>query len=220
MLLVRNPWDAIDSYFNMALTNTHTKSLHESVYEDYSNFFFEMALNEIETWSTFYRGYIKTAKTRGISLLLVRYEDLVSDTCKEMAQVMNFISPGVSHSERITNIIEEKVNAPERTSYKPRGTQRIGKSFKRYPHALRERMHKNAGPLLSRLGYNIENMERTPFVWERDLQMKYVKEDTSVSFYVNIGPEIRKTDKFGRALTSWRKTRTNDDRNPFKLVDD
>ena len=31
VLLVRNPFDAIDSYFNMCLTNTHHLSLAESV---------------------------------------------------------------------------------------------------------------------------------------------------------------------------------------------
>jgi hypothetical protein len=29
VLLVRNPFDAIDSYFNMAFTNTHDRSLRE-----------------------------------------------------------------------------------------------------------------------------------------------------------------------------------------------
>lgn len=35
ILLVRNPFDAIDSYFNMILTRTHTKSLDETEYERY-----------------------------------------------------------------------------------------------------------------------------------------------------------------------------------------
>lgn len=35
ILLVRNPFDAIDSYFNMCLTNTHHLSLSENVYEQF-----------------------------------------------------------------------------------------------------------------------------------------------------------------------------------------
>lgn len=39
ILLVRNPFDAIESYFNMTLTNTHHLTLKEEVYERFQDTF-------------------------------------------------------------------------------------------------------------------------------------------------------------------------------------
>ncbi|CAN0236359.1 unnamed protein product, partial [Ectocarpus sp. 13 AM-2016] len=48
ILLVRNPFDAVDSYFNMALTNTHDRSLHDAVYEEFQEFWDGMIRNEMK----------------------------------------------------------------------------------------------------------------------------------------------------------------------------
>lgn len=74
ILVVRNPWDAIDSYFNMTLTNSHNKSVHESMYERLADRWDGMLRNEIDVWMKFHRYW--TAKV-DIPIIVVRYEDLL-----------------------------------------------------------------------------------------------------------------------------------------------
>jgi hypothetical protein len=74
ILVVRNPWDAIDSYFNMTLTNSHNKSLHESQYERFADRWDGMLRNEIDVWMKFHRYW--TSKV-DIPIIVVRYEDLL-----------------------------------------------------------------------------------------------------------------------------------------------
>ncbi|KAG5192225.1 hypothetical protein JKP88DRAFT_266290 [Tribonema minus] len=76
ILLVRNPFDAIDSYFNMALTNTHDKSLHEQVYRMFGDIWDGLVHNEMDIWQRFYEFWLSVK----VPLLLVRYEDLVQHT--------------------------------------------------------------------------------------------------------------------------------------------
>lgn len=47
---IRNPYDAIDSYFNMILTKTHNKSIHESQYARFADIWDKLIKNEIEVW--------------------------------------------------------------------------------------------------------------------------------------------------------------------------
>lgn len=74
ILVVRNPWDAIDSYFNMTLTNTHNKSLHESQYARFADRWDGLIRNEIDVWMKFHRYW--TSKV-DIPIIVVRYEDLL-----------------------------------------------------------------------------------------------------------------------------------------------
>ncbi|CAM9493516.1 unnamed protein product [Ascophyllum nodosum] len=83
VLLVRNPFDSIDSYFNMALTNTHNKSLHECVYSELAEHWDAMIRNEIKAsrnpgplsvWERFYSYWL----TSGVPVHVIRFEDLVS----------------------------------------------------------------------------------------------------------------------------------------------
>ena len=50
ILLVRNPYDAIDSYFNIALTNTHHLSLAEDAYFEFRLTWEAMMLAEAQLW--------------------------------------------------------------------------------------------------------------------------------------------------------------------------
>ncbi|KAL7536492.1 hypothetical protein ACHAXR_007200 [Thalassiosira sp. AJA248-18] len=91
LLLVRNPYDAIDSYWNLCCTNTHTRTLDESVYTKYAQKFEGMARHEIQVWCDFHYYWIDICKKEGVPLLVVRYEDLVLDTEAEMLRVMKFL---------------------------------------------------------------------------------------------------------------------------------
>jgi hypothetical protein len=91
ILLVRNPYDAIDSYWNLCCTNTHTSSLHESVYEKYAAKFEAMARHEITIWCQFHYYWFDVCAKEGIPLLVVRYEDLVLNVEREMQKVLDFL---------------------------------------------------------------------------------------------------------------------------------
>ena len=84
LLVVRNVWDAIDSYWNMCLTNTHTSSIADSVYEKYRSMYQQFAVAEAENWGRFIDYWMKLCKRTGTPLCVVRYEDLVLDPIKTM----------------------------------------------------------------------------------------------------------------------------------------
>ena len=112
ILLVRNPYDAIDSYWNMCCTNTHTESVSEEVYDRYRGKFRELAHAEMGTWSSFLKYWLLNCNTTliekdldreslsncnkkknvGPPILLIRFEDLVQDTASIMERVIKFIT--------------------------------------------------------------------------------------------------------------------------------
>jgi len=75
VLLVRNPFDAIDSYFNMCLTNTHHLSLTEEVYAEFTDTWRAMMRSEAKLWGAFHQWWLQS----GVPLFVVRYEDLRAD---------------------------------------------------------------------------------------------------------------------------------------------
>ncbi|RHY11239.1 hypothetical protein DYB25_000771 [Aphanomyces astaci] len=58
ILVVRNPWDAINSYFNMTLTNSHNKSVHDVTYSRFADRWDAMIQNEIQVWIKFHAYWI------------------------------------------------------------------------------------------------------------------------------------------------------------------
>lgn len=111
ILLVRNPYDAIDSYWNMCCTNTHTESVVEDIYDLYREKFENLAKNEICTWLKFVKYWLRRGNTvfnsmennnnnnnnKGSnreerpSLLVIRFEDLILQTASVMEQIMSFM---------------------------------------------------------------------------------------------------------------------------------
>jgi len=87
VLLVRNPYDAMDSYFNLMSTSTHTTSLTPEARKKYANIFGEMAKREILVWRDFHEYWLK----QKIPLMVVRYEDLIRDTVKVISKVIKFV---------------------------------------------------------------------------------------------------------------------------------
>ena len=124
ILLVRNPYDAIDSYWNMCCTNTHTESVVEDIYDLYQEKFRDLAKSEICTWLKFVKfwlnkgnttfekhahmdGYIQTQQKSSFSLrqqqrpslLVIRFEDLLLRTECVMEQVISFMLNGNSNMD-------------------------------------------------------------------------------------------------------------------------
>ncbi|CAB1121182.1 unnamed protein product [Ectocarpus sp. CCAP 1310/34] len=119
VLLVRNPFDAIDSYFNMALTNTHDRSLHDAVYEEFQEFWDGMIRNEMKVWERFNTYWL----SRRVPVHVVRYEDLLSDPEATLLGLVAFIHDmsGTEAAERYGDRIRGApavVNAGRRRSSK------------------------------------------------------------------------------------------------------
>ena len=91
ILLVRNPYDAIDSYWNLCVTNTHTETVDESIYAMYADKFRGLALGELKTWINFYSWWINECKDKGLDLCLIRYEDLAMNVSETYRDVMRFV---------------------------------------------------------------------------------------------------------------------------------
>ena len=92
VLLVRNPFDAIDSYFNMCLTNTHHLSLTESAYDRFSGTWEAMMVAEAKLWARFHAYWLAA----GVPLFVVRYEDLRARPATLDALVQWLMAPPAS----------------------------------------------------------------------------------------------------------------------------
>lgn len=171
LLLVRNPYDAIDSYWNLCCTNTHTRSLDESVYTKYADKFEGLAKHEIKVWCEFHDYWLDMCERENVPLLIIRYEDLVLDTEAEMIRTINFLVDEDGNSSNMksfwkwrvqhaTGKTKSKSNTTNTTtstanlgSYQPRssngGLNSIGKSIrkKRYSESVLYHMHEIAASM-------------------------------------------------------------------------
>mmetsp|Transcript_1769 Transcript_1769/g.2814 ORF Transcript_1769/g.2814 Transcript_1769/m.2814 type:complete len:616 (+) Transcript_1769:45-1892(+) len=186
LLLIRNPYDSIDSYWNLCCTNTHTTSLDESVYEKYSDKFESLARHEIQIWCDFHYYWLDVCEKEGVPLLVVRYEDLVLDPESEMQRVIAFLRKEDASDSfwkwRIHHALD-KSNTPDSKSttgstsnlgsYQPRsssgGILSIGKTLRknRYSKSTLTHMHDVAATVEATRNKNtnkfasISNMNKT-----------------------------------------------------------
>lgn len=91
VLLVRNPFDATDSYWHMNLTNTHTEKVQPQVTKKHRKFYEALVRHEIlQVWTSFLDYYWKECSKHKVPLLFVRYEDLVLNPRDELQRVLEF----------------------------------------------------------------------------------------------------------------------------------
>lgn len=152
VLLVRNPYDAIESYFNLMMTNTHTTSLTEEQRSRNASVFGEMARKEIQVWRDFHEFWL----AQKIPLLVIRYEDLIRHTGKVIAKVIQFtleVQNMRFFEERISRCIREE-HIENLGSYRPRSGG-IGKSFSTglYTNELLNELNQSIGDTMIKFGY-------------------------------------------------------------------
>ncbi|KAJ0397562.1 hypothetical protein P43SY_003437 [Pythium insidiosum] len=210
ILVVRNPWDAIDSYFNMTLTNSHNKSIHESQYERFADRWDGMLRNEIDVWMKFHRYW--TSKV-DIPIIVVRYEDLLVHRAETLRRVFLFLTDrptieGTEWEARIRNVME--TSGENSGPYVPR-SGKIGASFKHYSDEQFQYILKVANLPLRGFGYDPVTQN---FPNDIPLPRRQVKPGKTVGAELEIpidpSQEIRKrNDVYGRFSTWYRKALTD-----------
>jgi hypothetical protein len=230
ILLIRNPYDAIDSYWNFNLTNTHTETITDDVYARFSDFFTELAVNELGTWMRFHHYWWQCE----IPVLCVRFEDLILNTERELGRIILFTTGIPELTEFWKGRIRHACGQHDTAtlgSYRPRsasGKQSIGKSLikGRYSQELLNKFQEIAQQydpiegttMLRYFGYDLEG-GFPDNVREPCIGLIKPRGGSASSLTVNQGPMIRPAnDPCGRAMRQWRHSHTNKDANPFPTV--
>jgi Sulfotransferase family len=164
VLLVRNPYDAIESYFNLMMTNTHTTTIDPAVREKSRAVWNDMVLKEIVVWRDFHEYWL----AQNIPMLVVRYEDLIRYTDKVMDKALRFvleINNMGFFSKRIDQCVaREDTTIDQLGSYKPRSGG-IGKSLSKYsPELLQQMNSMGIIATMSKFGYK-EMLVPKPEEW-------------------------------------------------------
>ena len=86
VLVVRNPFDAIASYFHMGMTNSHNRTLTPDAMKMLTGVYDDFIKNEINTWNNFHYYWLHRRQTSSggsngggegaAPVYIVRYEDL------------------------------------------------------------------------------------------------------------------------------------------------
>jgi hypothetical protein len=243
ILLVRNPFDAIDSYWNMNATKTHTHTVTDAVYERFHDKFEALVKNEIIIWLHFHEYWLHECQQ--IPVLVVRFEDLIQDANQELVRIFKFAFGQSQESELPdfwTQRIEHVTGNPidKLGSYRPRGASKgvdsIGKSLRkgRYSDELLQALHAAASSrpenLLQSFGYDIfaqdfpNNFKEGTEPPVDSAATTIPDTDTTkaaqtVTVQMNTGTPVRPPHcPFGRALQVWRHSVTNKDAEPLPTV--
>jgi hypothetical protein len=230
ILLIRNPYDVIDSYWNLNLTNTHTETVTDEVYARFSDFFAKMAVNEFGTWMRFHHFWWQC----DIPVLCVRFEDVIVNPERELSRIIRFIAGIPELTEFWKRRIHHACGQHDTASlgsYRPRsasGKQSIGKSLMkgRYSQELLKKFQQVAqqyDPIegtttLSYFGYDLEDGFPGNLSAPRSSLLE-PRSGCASLLAMNQGPMIRPVnDPYGRAMRQWRHSHTNKDSNPFPTV--
>jgi hypothetical protein len=177
IVLVRNPYDAIDSYWNMNATKSHTESLASEMYDKFRDKWHGLVRNEILIWNKFLEYWL--GDECPVPVLVVRFEDLICDPRHELNRMLEFTilrnnqqpasQPPSSLSDYWLYRIQHATASSDTErlgSYQPRSASRgvasIGKSIEsgHYTDELLEYIHQICATIcpenyLRRFGYDL-----------------------------------------------------------------
>lgn len=222
ILLVRNPWDVIDSYFNMTLTNSHNTTMHDSQYHRFAELFRTLAMAEVRVWCRFNRWWLRAP----IPLLVVRYEDLVVHRERILRRIGWFLNgqrpiEGTPYGEAISAAcaLDLETLGP----YAPRrgGGRTIGAALRRFDPALQAEIEDVTKVMLHEFGY----VAKMGFPHDVRLAPKAIRQPippgddchkmiqpeagdvNGAAVMINSGDEVREDESpFGRYMTTLRKS--------------
>ena len=162
ILVVRNPYDAIDSYWNMNATKSHTKSLTPEMYQQYWKMWYGLVQNEIQVWNKFLEYWLNDECP--IPVLVIRFEDLIGNPSLVLQRILEFTirqNSNKTQQEKEANMVQlseywmsriqhccnTSGNTEKLGSYQPRsatsGVSSIGKSLRtdHYSNEMLDYMH-------------------------------------------------------------------------------
>lgn len=235
VLLVRNPFDTILSYFNMCFTNTHDKALtmdcisSEPLCRIWNDFF----LSEAQVWKDFHDYYSRLKND--IPVLFVRYEDLTHTDKHEISiqNVLSFLQRDIQDPHTSVDVysntngnVFHAVSNQEEPGYELKvSSQTVGKALSLLSEPTILSMKAILNENLSLFGYSIHKGE--------DGQYQCVVGDmapslqpwsgtsasyTGGAFQANRSDNVRgEGDKYGRMVTMLRRSMTNEDKEPFPV---
>lgn len=242
ILVVRNPYDAIDSYWNLNVTNTHTETVTDEVYARFGNKFEQLAKNEMQVWCEYHRYWLEKSRKEGFPLLIIRFENLIQRPDVELSRIFQFLVKNKEQrlhpfwQRRIAHATTTTTQHNTLGSYTPRtatrGVQSIGKSLHkgRYSPQLLDYFHAVAAKdaaahgdddLLKYFGYHIFDQDFPQnFVLGTAPDVEENDGNTALSIMrVNSGSLVRPRNcPFGRDMRNWRLRHTNNDTEPFPRV--
>lgn len=212
ILLVRNPFDTLESYFHMGMTDTHNKNLTDETMLSLRSIWQDFIRNETEIWNKFHEYWLEQAEKSNISMLVVRYEDLVLQKTATMDRILHFLyrsdptSPLLqhmkhTHERQLASIASENVRGP---GYNPNKNCLIGKSLQLFSSEQATYLASFAQKTMSTLGYSINAENKLDVIDSghptyindtRDVKGMVINEQTCIR---------QQHDQFGRSFTDFR----------------
>mmetsp|Transcript_38087 Transcript_38087/g.43202 ORF Transcript_38087/g.43202 Transcript_38087/m.43202 type:complete len:344 (-) Transcript_38087:1057-2088(-) len=136
IILVRNPFDVIDSYFNMGATASQNSSIEETEYERFASHWNNFVNEKATIWAHFHQFWLSAP----IPCYIVRYEDLKESPKATIENVFKFLtsSDDLSESGLQKNVDDYFADAERKTAiYKPR----VGQNLKSLRHYSKEQLN-------------------------------------------------------------------------------
>jgi hypothetical protein len=234
----------MDSYWNLNVTNTHTETVTDEIYQRHQDKFQALVKNEIHVWCRFHRYWFDRQQHDGLDLLVIRFEDLIQRPALELTRILQFVFNTTKSS--LDSYWQQRIRHATNTtttsslgSYQPRtatqGALFIGNSLQkgRYDQHLldyfqqvaaeEEDIHdNNNNNLLKRFGYDLGGHQKFPQNFIDGKEPKVMSASSPVDarpVRVNTGTPVRPLEcPFGRAMRTWRWEHTNNDTEPFPTV--
>ena len=235
ILLMRNPYDAIVSYFNLCVTNRHDSSVSSKVWAELRDFFRGFSHSEIKIWTSFHEFWLsKRPQFTDSNFHVVRFEDLISADRRVI--VLENLVQFIEGVEVLDEVWKSKIStAVSRIVgggglvYKPRaGSSGPGKSLRMesgYDQEDVDVFSKIGGAILEQFGYKFDfTKPDLPFPAEITplAPIQQVAAQQSGGFTINDGSELRNAEeqRYGRKMTNWRRSMTQNDSKPFETKND
>ena len=247
ILVVRNPFDCIESYFHMGFTNTHDRTLSQDAKARLADVYDDFVEKEARVWHAFHKYWLSIAEKSGVPIKIVRFEDLVSEGGERIINDIYAFAAPCSYSGARSKTAFQSRGAD---GYVPRGGV-VGAALQ---HMTDEQVAKISQPnqeLLRMFNYEVKKCDSPATTQSQSsslsiqpsLRYMLLLHDTpftdgfvtsSVSetapdsgveeaptLTVNDGYNVRKEgelSKYGRNMTYIRRSFTDEDRNPFPLA--
>lgn len=119
-MAVRNPLDAFYSFFNMIVTQTHTKSFSNNL-DDLKKYWDPFFESDVLSWAKWHAYWIDIAKQKKVPIYFFRFEDLLLNPEPVLKDMFKYIllEENIDKSV-IEKRIQDVINTGKNFLYKPR----------------------------------------------------------------------------------------------------